>query len=91
MWYMILREKTPYIFLSLLTENDNSYSKPMAQISRESNLTYSYLVDIIHKFKLYGFLNAEKSGRASIITLTKKGRELAILLRQISDILKNAK
>ena len=27
LWNMILREKIPYIFLSLLTENNNSYNK----------------------------------------------------------------
>ena len=91
LWNMILREKIPYIFLSLLTENNNSYNKSIAQIHRESNITYPYLLELIHKFKLYGFLNVEKSGRTNLVALTKKGRELGVLLKQISIILKSEK
>ena len=88
MWNMIVREKIPDIFLCLLTENDYSYNKSMTQISKETDITYSYIFKIIPEFQLNGFLNIEKSGRTSLVTLTKTGRELAILLRKLSEMLR---
>ena len=69
---------------------NNPTSAYKQKISKNIDVTYSYVVILIKKLCSDGILKTEKVGRIKIINLTEKGKELAKLLHQ-TKILINQK
>ncbi len=75
---LILREKPVRIILSLLKED--TY---LTRVSKETDCTYSHTVKVLNELKKHGLVEFKKEGRINKVNLTEKGKEIAILLKNL--------
>lgn len=79
---LVIRKKPALMMLNLL-RNSGMYA---SNLSKTTDCTYSHVVKLLTKFENQGFVNLEKQGRLKIITLTKKGREVAMCVDNLIKI-----
>lgn len=70
----LFREKPALMLLGLKNSKSEVYASSLA---KQVDCTYSHVVKILQMMEKNGVLNFQKTGRLKILTLTKKGQEIA--------------
>lgn len=73
--------KSADVIISLLNEPKN-----ITQIYRELDINYPHLVKLIHELNDEGVVELTRSGRATSVSLTEKGIEIAKKLKEIKKL-----
>jgi len=71
---VFFREKPAMMLVNLKNAKDNIYASSLA---KQIDCTYSHVVKILQEMEKSGLINFEKQGRLKLLTLTKKGQEIA--------------
>jgi|TARA_B100001964_G_C13909049_1_gene455039 DNA-binding MarR family transcriptional regulator len=71
---VFFREKPAMMLVNLKNTKDAMYASSLA---KEIDCTYSHVVKILQQMEKAGLVNFEKQGRLKLLTLTKKGTEVA--------------
>ena len=71
---VFFREKPALMLTTLLNKNSEIYASSLA---KEVDCTYSHVVKILQEMQKAGLVAFEKRGRLKVLTLTKKGEEIA--------------
>lgn len=79
----------PCMLLTVLL-NKSSENHNLASIVRTVNTTYAHINKLVMDFEQLQLITVRKPGRDKFITLTPKGREIAIKLNETKYILDNA-
>jgi predicted transcriptional regulator len=81
---VIFREKPVMMLVELRNTQAEMYASTLA---KKVDCTYSHVVKILQEMNKSGIVAFEKQGRLKILTLTKKGLEIAESLDRIRNIL----
>jgi len=71
---VFFREKPAMMLVNLKNAKDEIYASNLA---KQIDCTYSHVVKILQEMEKSGLINFEKQGRLKLLTLTKKGQEIA--------------
>ncbi|MBD3263231.1 winged helix DNA-binding protein [Candidatus Woesearchaeota archaeon] len=71
---IFLREKPVELLLCLTRGTTEKYPSMLA---KESKCTYSHTVHLLQRMEKAGLVKFEKKGRLKLVSLTKKGQEIA--------------
>ena len=71
---VFFREKPAMMLVNLKNTKDEIYASSLA---KQIDCTYSHVVKILQEMERAGLINFEKQGRLKLLTLTKKGSEVA--------------
>ena len=71
---VFFREKPAMMLVNLKNAKDEIYASNLA---KQIDCTYSHVVKILQEMERAGLINFEKQGRLKLLTLTKKGSEVA--------------
>jgi len=72
---VFFREKPAMMLVNLKNAKENqTYASSLA---KQIDCTYSHVVKILQQMERSGLINFEKQGRLKLLTLTKKGQEIA--------------
>lgn len=85
--YLLLRRKPVMLLIRLLRAERPIYASIVA---KDIECTYSHTVRILQELKKKDIVEFEKKGRLKLITLTKKGREIAECLEKLLSMLNKA-
>ncbi|MFH1211509.1 MAG: winged helix DNA-binding protein [Candidatus Woesearchaeota archaeon] len=72
------------MLVTLLNKNKDIYASSLAKVV---DCTYSHVVKILQEMEKSGLIAFEKQGRLKVLTLTKKGEEVAKAFDTIKNIL----
>ena len=72
---VFFREKPAMMLVELKIADANIYASVLA---KQIDCTYSHVVKILQEMEKAGLINFEKQGRLKLLTLTKKGQEVAV-------------
>lgn len=78
------REKPAMMLVHLKNSNSDVYSSSLA---KQVDCTYSHVVKILMEMEKAGIVTFVKQGRLKIITLTKKGLDLATHIDSVRNLL----
>ena len=81
---VFFREKPALMLTTLLNKNSEIYASSLA---KEVDCTYSHVVKILQEMQKAGLVAFEKRGRLKVLTLTKKGEEIAKHIDNIKNSL----
>jgi len=81
---VFFREKPAMMLVILLNKSNDIYASNLAKIV---DCTYSHVVKILQEMQKAGLVSFEKQGRLKVLTLTKKGREVASHIHKIKNTL----
>ncbi len=81
---VFFREKPSMMLVSLRNSKGGVYASSLA---KTIDCTYSHVVKILQEMEKAGLVNFEKQGRLKLLTLTKKGSDVAEHLDTIRTIL----
>lgn len=81
---VFFREKPSMMLVSLRNSKGGIYASSLA---KTIDCTYSHVVKILQEMEKAGLVNFEKQGRLKLLTLTKKGSDVAEHLDTIRTIL----
>ena len=84
MFNVLLREKPAMMLVCMHTSKAEVYASSLA---KQTDCTYSHVVKILQQMEDAGLVNFDKQGRLKILTLTKKGEEVAEYIEKIRSIL----
>lgn len=82
---IFLREKPIELLLCLTRGNVNE--KYPSMLAKDSRCTYSHTVHLLQRMEKSELVKFEKQGRLKLVTLTKKGEEIAGLFDAVSKSL----
>ena len=71
---VFLREKPALMLIYLLNKNNDMYASNLA---KKVDCTYSHVVKILQEMQKASLVQFEKQGRLKVLTLTKKGEDVA--------------
>ena len=71
---VFFREKPAMMLINLKNAKGEIYASHLA---KQVDCTYSHVVKILQEMEKGGLINFEKQGRLKLLTLTKKGSEIA--------------
>ncbi|MBS3097975.1 winged helix DNA-binding protein [Candidatus Woesearchaeota archaeon] len=71
---VFFREKPAMMLVNLKNAKGTMYASSLA---KQIDCTYSHVVKILQEMEKEGLINFEKQGRLKLLTLTKKGSEIA--------------
>jgi len=71
---VFFREKPAMMFVVLKNAKSEMYASNLA---KQIDCTYSHVVKILQQLEKEGLIKFEKQGRLKLLTLTKKGDDLA--------------
>ena len=71
---VFFREKPAMLLVNLNNAKGTIYASSMA---KQIDCTYSHVVKILQEMNKEGLVNFEKQGRLKLLTLTKKGQDIA--------------
>lgn len=72
----------------MLVELRNAKSEVYASsLAKQIDCTYSHVVKILQEMEKEGLINFDKQGRLKLLTLTKKGQEIASRIDDVRGIL----
>jgi DNA-binding MarR family transcriptional regulator len=74
MFNLLFREKPAMLLMTLINTQKETYA---SSIAKKIDCTYSHIVKILKEMEYNGVVTFEKRGRLKIITLTKKGEDIA--------------
>ncbi len=81
---VIFREKPVMMLVELKNAQNEMYASTLA---KKVDCTYSHVVKILQEMNKSGIIAFEKQGRLKILTLTKKGVEIAESLDKVRTTL----
>ncbi len=81
---LIFREKPAKLLLALINTPEEVYA---STIAKKIDCTYSHIVKILQAMETNGIVTFHKKGRLKIITLTKKGEEIAKSIHRIDSLI----
>ncbi len=83
---VFFREKPVNMLIQMRRNSKNeTYASNLA---KSVDCTYSHVVKILQQMQKAGLVNFDKQGRLKLLSLTKKGEELANLLDKMEALLK---
>ncbi len=82
---VFFREKPAMMLVSLKNTKNAIYASTLA---KQVDCTYSHVVKILQRMEGAGLINFEKQGRLKLLTLTKKGADLAECIDTSRTLLK---
>ena len=71
---VFFREKPAMMLVNLKNAKNTIYASSLA---KSIDCTYSHVVKILQEMEKSGIINFEKQGRLKLLTLTKKGMDMA--------------
>lgn len=72
----------------MLVELRNAKSEVYASsLAKQIDCTYSHVVKILQEMEKEGLINFDKQGRLKLLTLTKKGQEIASRIDDVRGLL----
>lgn len=80
---IFLREK-PIELLLCLTRGTNIREKYPSMLAKDSKCTYSHTVHLLQRMEKVELVKFEKKGRLKIVSLSKKGQDVADLLESLA-------
>ncbi|MBD3318799.1 hypothetical protein GF342_02730 [Candidatus Woesearchaeota archaeon] len=80
------REKPAMMLVELKNAKADVYASSLA---KQIDCTYSHVVKILQEMEREGLINFDKQGRLKLLTLTKRGFDVADRIDSIRSILKN--
>ncbi|MGB9748848.1 MAG: winged helix DNA-binding protein [Candidatus Woesearchaeota archaeon] len=81
---IIFRIKPAMLLIELKNAKSEIYA---SSIAKTIDCTYSHVVKILQEMQKAGLVNFEKQGRLKLLTLTKKGTEVANSIEAIKNML----
>ncbi|HII16900.1 TPA: winged helix DNA-binding protein [Candidatus Woesearchaeota archaeon] len=81
---VFFREKPAMLLVDLKNAKNPVYA---SSLSKAIDCTYSHVVKILQEMEKADLINFDKKGRLKLLTLTKKGQEVAEHIEQIRSIL----
>ena len=81
---VFFREKPAMMLVALNSSKTDIYASSLA---KQIDCTYSHVVKILQEMSDAGLINFEKQGRLKLLTLTKKGQEVADHIDKIRSAL----
>ena len=78
------REKPAMMLVNLRTSKSEVYASSLA---KQIDCTYSHVVKVLQEMQKEGLINFDKQGRLKLLTLTRKGTEIAGKIDDIRNIL----
>ena len=80
----VFREKPAMMLIELRNAKGEIYASSLA---KKIDCTYSHVVKILQEMQNSGIVNFDKQGRLKLLTLTKKGNEVAELITKIRNLM----
>ncbi|HIG95619.1 TPA: hypothetical protein HA249_01865 [Candidatus Woesearchaeota archaeon] len=81
---VFFREKPAMMLVELKNAKSEVYASSLA---KQIDCTYSHVVKILQQMETSGLINFDKQGRLKLLTLTKKGSEIADNIDRIKNVL----
>jgi len=81
---IFFREKPAMMLVSLKNSKGAMYASSLA---KQIDCTYSHVVKILQEMERAGLISFDKQGRLKLLTLTKKGSDIADNIAGIRNIL----
>jgi len=81
---VFFREKPTMMLIGLLHAKGEVYASSLA---KSIDCTYSHVVKILQEMEKSGLVNFNKQGRLKLLSLTKKGTEVAENIERIRNLL----
>ncbi len=81
---IFFREKPAMMLVTLNSVKNDIYASSLA---KQIDCTYSHVVKILQEMSDAGLVNFDKQGRLKLLTLTKKGQEVAEHIDKIRQLL----
>lgn len=81
---VFFREKPAMMLVGLKNAKSEIYASSLA---KQIDCTYSHVVKILQAMEKSGLINFDKQGRLKLLTLTKKGHDIAENIDKIRTIL----
>ncbi|MFO7711456.1 MAG: hypothetical protein R6V53_06830 [Candidatus Woesearchaeota archaeon] len=81
---VIFREKPAMMLVELKNAKGEIYASSLA---KKIDCTYSHVVKILQEMQEAGIVNFDKQGRLKLLTLTKKGNEIAELINKVKNLI----
>lgn len=81
---IFFREKPAMMLVGLKNAKGAVYASSLA---KQIDCTYSHVVKILQEMEKAGLINFDKQGRLKLLTLTKKGSDIADNISGIRNIL----
>lgn len=81
---VFFREKPAMMLVILRNAKNTVYASNLA---KSVDCTYSHVVKTLQEMEKHGLINFEKQGRLKLLTLTKKGQEIAENIENVKNVL----
>ncbi|NQV08338.1 winged helix DNA-binding protein [Candidatus Woesearchaeota archaeon] len=81
---VFFREKPAMLLVGLYNSKNETYASALA---KQIDCTYSHVVKILQEMEKADLISFEKTGRLKILTLTKKGTEVAECIDRARQLL----
>ncbi len=81
---IFFREKPAMMLVNLRNAKSEVYASSLA---KKVDCTYSHVVKILQEMEKAHLINFDKQGRLKLLTLTKKGEEVAKYIEMIRNLL----
>ena len=81
---VFFREKPSMMLVELRNAKSEVYASSLA---KQIDCTYSHVVKILQEMEKEGLINFDKQGRLKLLTLTKKGQEIATRIDDVRGML----
>jgi len=83
---VFFREKPAMMLVTLYNKNSTTsiYASNLAKVV---DCTYSHVVKILQEMQKAGLVDFKKEGRLKVLTLTKKGQDVASNISKVNDLL----
>lgn len=84
-FHLLFREKPARLLLCLINTQQEQYA---STIAKKIDCTYSHIIKILQEMEKNNIVMFTRKGRLKIISLTKKGEEIAKSINNIERIIK---
>jgi DNA-binding MarR family transcriptional regulator len=84
MFNVLFREKPAMMLVKIFQSGSEIYASSLA---KQVDCTYSHVVKVLQQMEKNNLVHFEKRGRLKVLTLTKKGKEVAENIDIISNLL----
>lgn len=81
---IFFREKPAMMLVTLNSIKTDIYASSLA---KQIDCTYSHVVKILQEMEAADLINFDKQGRLKLLTLTKRGQEIAEHIEKIRELL----
>lgn len=81
---VFFREKPAMMLVELRNAKAEVYASSLA---KQIDCTYSHVVKILQEMEREGLVNFDKQGRLKLLTLTKKGQDVATRIDDVRGLL----